>query len=178
MTNDGIVFSFVNSTTNFYFYNIIDASNRLSFNLNTQQNIYTYYFTSNSCCDNKWCHVALVYDYTLTKYFMYFNGVMCTDSIQPNNNVFNTSTTFNYNTLGCSYNNPQITTLYFSVLIDDFKVYSNVALSVSDIATICGNNKYYTRTPIPVLLNTLFNANDLSTTNVNSKSTSFVTKIR
>ena len=72
---------------------------------------------------------------------MYFNGAMCTDSIQTTG-LFNTPTTFNYNNLGCMYITPQITASYCSVLIDDFRVYSGVALSVSDIATTSGNNKW------------------------------------
>ena len=49
------------------------------------------------------------------------------------------------------------------IQIDDFRLYQNVLLSINDIATICGNNKLYTYSLNPVLLNTLFDFYDAST---------------
>ena len=103
---------------------------------------------------------------------MYFNGVMCTNSISATGDFFNVAATYSMNDLGGVGGNSAV--FFSSTLIDDFRVYSNVALGISDIAYISGNNKFYTRTSTPVLLNTLFDANQLSSY---SKSTGFVTRI-
>ena len=81
-----------------------------------------------------------------------------------------------YNSLVSVYNTPEVTLLYCLILIDDFRVYSGVTLSIPNIAYICRNNKYYTQTRILVLTNTLFNANYVLT-NVTLKLDGFVTRV-
>ena len=169
--NGGYVFGFMQDNGMNYFSNYFN-NNALCFSINNGMNSKIYYFTSNSCCDNKWRHVTLVYNFTLSKYFMYFNGVLCTNSISATGDFFNVAATYSMNDLGGIGGNSAV--FFSSTLIDDFRVYSNVALGISDIAYISGNNKFYTRTSTPVLLNTLFDANQLSSY---SKSTGFVTRI-
>ena len=146
--NGGYVFGFMQDNGMNYFSNYFN-NNALCFSINNGMNSKIYYFTSNSCCDNKWRHVTLVYNFTLSKYFMYFNGVLCTNSISASGDFFNVAATYSMNDLGGIGGNSAV--FFSSTLIDDFRVYSNVALGISDIAYISGNNKYYTNNDTSVI---------------------------
>lgn len=117
--------------------------------------------TQLSAFDNTWRHMTLLYNNTTHLYYVYFNGVEMLSFT------------------GVNYVSQLITELAFFggspyILFDDIRVYNNVLLGINDIAYICGNNKYYTRHS-PVLLNTLFDAYQISSTK--SIRTGYNTKI-
>ena len=112
---------------------------------------------STNCCDNIWRHVAIVYNSSSGKYSFYFNGVMCCNSISSSGTGNNLRSVFYIGRSVCTSNTYQ----YATVLIDDFRIYDNIALTLTNIALICGNCHYYnyqTSTSSYVLINSFFDS--------------------
>ena len=119
-----------------------------------------------SCCDGTWRHVAIVYNSSTSKYYFYFNGIMCTNSVASS-----TIGTIGSNiSRSLVYIGKSILTtgnIYATVQIDDFRIYDNVLLTLTNIAQICGNCHLYcyqASTSSNVLLNTLLDCYLPSTT--------------
>ena len=104
-----------------------------------------------NCCDGTWRHLAITYDVSSHKLHFYFNGIICANSLSG---ISFSDCTFSHNRIGTGYDD---VTKCATLLIDDFRVYNGQALSIERVASICGNNAFYTSTP-PVLLNTLFDS--------------------
>ena len=108
-------------------------------------------FCNSNCCDGVWRHVAVTYDNNTNKAYFYFNGVLCSTSA-----TCTALTDYSNLCIGTAAWGQPDTTHCATVLIDDFCVY-NVCLTLTQIAYVCGNNKYYMNFP-PVLINNAFNS--------------------
>ena len=108
-------------------------------------------FCNSNCCDGVWRHVTITYDNNANKAYFYFNGVLCSTSA-----TCTALTDYSNLCIGTAGWGQPDTTHCATVLIDDFCVY-NVCLTLTQIAYVCGNNKYYMNFP-PVLINNAFNS--------------------
>lgn len=132
---------------------------------------------STSCCDGTWRHVAVVYNSTTSQYSFYFNGIMCTSSVPASSiGTIGSNISRAYFYIGKSI----LTTgnIYATIQIDDFRIYDNVLLTVTDIALVCGNCHYYnyqTSTSSYVLINSILNSYLPNTTKATT--TGFYTRL-
>jgi len=99
---------------------------------------------------------------------------MCTSSVVASSIGTNISRAYFY--IGRSI----LTTgnIYTTIQIDDFRIYDNVLLAVTDIALLCGNSHYYkyqTSTSSYVLINSILNSYLPNTTK--AVTTGFNTKL-
>ena len=101
---------------------------------------------STSCLDGVWRHVAFVFDTSINKYKIYFNGVLFS--------IFNWPTIENYTRSYCFIGKSMWgSDSYPTYLLDDFRLY-DCTLSQSNISSICGNTFYNNN----VLVSSLFNS--------------------
>ena len=140
--------------------NGFDTSGRLD--LSVCGNSVTQIFTN--CCDDTWRHVCIVYDSTLSTYFIYFNGIMCYYPVKSSFVIGENISRTVFNIGKCSNSN-----YYNSISIDDFRIYDEIALSLCEIAEVCGNNNMYSYQQSQYfLLNTLLDCYLPNTTNASA----------
>jgi hypothetical protein len=101
------------------------------------------------------------------RYYFYFNGSICCNSTTGSSVGSSVSRTVFYIGKSVLTSSNQ----YATVLVDDFRIYDNVLLTLTDIAQICGNCHFYiyqASTASFVLLNILFNSYIPSITQANA----------
>ena len=94
---------------------------------------------SSDCCDYTWRHVAIVYNSSISQYSFYFNGIKCCNSVTGSSIGSNVNRPYFF----IGRNISSSSTIYATVQIDDFRIYDNVLLTLTNIALICGNCNLY-----------------------------------
>ena len=84
-------------------------------------------------------HVAIVYNSSTAQYSFYFNGIKCCKSVTGSRIGSTISRPYFFTGRNIS----STSTIYTSARIDDFRIYDNVLLTITDIAQICGNCHLY-----------------------------------